>query len=141
MIEANRDIIGGVTATTMAAISEMMHKLIPFFLFAFILILVDLRFGIQRAKHEDEKVRPSRAIRRTFNKCVDYICWVLLAGFFDNAFGHILGIPTLSAIMLLVVYGAEINSCYSNYWEARGIKKKFNIFNLFKKEIKEISEE
>ena len=33
---------------------------------------------------------------------------------------------------LLVVYGCEINSCFNNYFEARGSKLRINIFKLFK---------
>lgn len=62
---------------------------------------------------------------------VDYICWVTLAGLFGQTFGNILGIPLLSALLLLVVYGIELSSCYNNYLESRGINKKINIFKLF----------
>jgi hypothetical protein len=102
-----------------------------------------LRFGVARAKRAGETVRMSRAIRRTLNKLVDYICWVTLAGLFGSTFGEIFGIPLLSAVLLLIIYGIEMNSCYNNYFEARGIKKKFNIFKIFKKKIDiiEINEE
>lgn len=50
---------------------------------------------------------------------------------FGQTFGSILGIPILSGLLLLVVYGIEISSCYNNYFEAKGIKKRINIFKLF----------
>lgn len=50
---------------------------------------------------------------------------------FGQTFGEILGIPILSALILLIVYGIEISSCFNNYFEAKGIKKKVNIFKLF----------
>lgn len=62
---------------------------------------------------------------------VDYICWVTLAGLFGQTFGTILGMPVLSVLLLLVVYGIEISSCFNNYFEAKGINKKVNIFKLF----------
>jgi hypothetical protein len=88
---------------------------------------------VERAKRAGETVRWSRAVRRTLNKLVDYICWVTLAGLLGNTFGVVFGIPLLSAVLLLVIYGVEVNSCYNNYFEARGIKKKINIFKFFKK--------
>lgn len=50
---------------------------------------------------------------------------------FGETFGEVLGIPILSALILLIVYGIEISSCFNNYFEAKGIKKKVNIFKLF----------
>jgi len=64
---------------------------------------------------------------------VDYLCWILLAGALDKAFGIPFDIPLLPALVLLVVYGFEINSCYGNYFEAHGKKVKVNVFKLFAK--------
>lgn len=100
---------------------------------ALVLILVDLRFGIAAARRRGEIVRFSRAIRRTVNKIVDYFCWVLLAGVIGEAFGEPFSIPLLPLIILLVIFGCEINSCYSNYFESHGEKVKVNIFKLFAK--------
>lgn len=100
---------------------------------ALVLILVDLRFGIAAARRRGEIVRFSRAIRRTVNKIVDYFCWVLLAGVIGEAFGEPFSIPLLPLIILLVIFGCEINSCYSNYFESHGKKVKVNIFKLFAK--------
>ena len=53
------------------------------------------------------------------------------------------GIELLPTIMLLVIYGVEIESIYSNYFEARGKKIKVNILKFFgkKTDIIEIEEE
>ena len=100
---------------------------------ALVLIFVDLRFGVRAARARGEVVRTSRAIRRTVNKIVDYCCWILLAGALGEAFGNPFGIPLLPLLVLLVVFGCEINSCYSNYFESRGKHIKVNIFKLFAK--------
>lgn len=102
-------------------------------LLALLVVLVDLRFGIRAARKRGETIRTSRAIRRTINKIVDYICWILLAGVLGEAFGEPFGIPLLPLLVLLVVFGCEINSCFSNYFESRGQKMKVNIFKLFAK--------
>ena len=80
----------------------------------------------------DEHIRRSRAIRRTVNKLIDYICWILVASSVGAAFGQPFGIPIIPAIVLFVIYGCEINSCFNNYFEARGTKLRINIFKWVK---------
>lgn len=126
-----RNIINGTTAAIVAPLLEFYNRLIPFLLLAIVLIIVDSRFGVAAARKRNEPIRTSRKWRRAINKLVDYICWVILAGMFGKTFGEILGIPILSAGILLIVYGIEISSCFNNYFEAKGIKKKVNIFKLF----------
>lgn len=125
-----RNIINGTTIVV-APLLDFYNSLIPFIILAIILIFVDSRFGVAAAKKRGEPIRTSRKWRRAINKLVDYICWVTLAGLFGQTFGNILGIPLLSALLLLVVYGIELSSCYNNYLESRGINKKINIFKLF----------
>lgn len=131
MILQERNIINGATAAMVAPLLDFYQKLVPFLLLAIVLIIVDSRFGIAAAKKRGETIRTSRKWRRAINKLVDYVCWVTLAGLFDQTFGTILGIPVLSGLLLLIVYGVEISSCFNNYFEYKGIKKKVNIFKLF----------
>lgn len=128
-----RNIIQGGAAVFLSQIYDVFYPLRWVMLAAIILILVDLRFGILAACKRGEAIRFSRAIRRTVNKGTDYICWILLAGTAGQAFGEPFGLPLLPLIMLLVIFGCEINSCYSNYFEAHGKKVKINIFKLFAK--------
>lgn len=128
-----RNVINGMAAVALSEFLGFLHPLRFFLLAGAVLILADLRFGIEAAKARKEKIRKSRAGRRTINKMVDYLCWILLAGALDKAFGIPFDIPLLPALVLLVVYGFEINSCYSNYFEAHGKKVKVNIFKLFEK--------
>ena len=102
-------------------------------LLALILIIVDLRFGIAASKKRGERIRFSRAGRRTINKMVDYLCWILLAGAIGKTFGEPFDIPLLPSIVLLVIYGFEINSCYGNYFEAHGRHVKVDIFKFFRR--------
>lgn len=130
---SERNNIGDVMATLMAGFIDFIEPLKYFLLLGMILILADLRFGISAAKKRGEKIRLSRAGRRTLNKMVDYLCWILLAGALDKAFGIPFAIPVLPAVILLIIFGLEVNSCYSNYFEARGEKIRINIFDFFKK--------
>lgn len=128
-----RNVINGMLAVVMSEFLDFLYPLRFFLLAAVILIMVDLRFGIEAAKVRGEKIRKSRAGRRTINKMVDYLCWILLAGALDKAFGIPFEIPLLPALVLLVVYGFEINSCYGNYFESHGKKVRVDIFKLFAK--------
>lgn len=126
-----RNIINGTTTIMVASLLDFYQSLIPFILLAIVLIIVDSRFGCAASRRRGETIRLSRKWRRAINKLVDYVCWVTLAGLFGQTFGTVLGIPILSALLLLVVYGIELSSCYNNYLESRGINKKVNIFKLF----------
>lgn len=130
-----RNIINGMLAVVLSEFIDFLYPLRFFLLAALVLVLVDLRFGVEAAKSRKEKIRKSRAGRRTINKMVDYLCWILLAGALDKAFGIPFDLPLLPALVLLIVYGLEINSCYSNYFEAHGKKVKVNIFKWFAKKI------
>lgn len=128
-----RNVIQGSIAVFLSQIADVFYPLRWVMLAAVILILVDLRFGIAAARRRGDKIRLSRAVRRTVNKATDYLCWILLSGTAGQAFGEPFGIPLLSLLMLLVIFGCEINSCYSNYFEAHGKKVRINIFSLFAK--------
>lgn len=128
-----RNIVNGATAAMLSPILEFYQNLSLFLIFSIALIIVDCRFGVAAARKRGEDIRTSRKWRRSINKLVDYICWITLAGLFGQAYGEILGIPILAALVLLIVYGIEISSCFNNYFEARGINKRINIFKLFKR--------
>lgn len=137
-----RNIISGAMATFISPFVEFYQALSPFLILALVLIVADTRFGVEASIKRGETFRPSRMMRRAINKLVDYICWITLAGVVGNAFGTILGIPILSALILLVIYGIELTSCFNNYFEFKGINKRINIWKLFgKKEIAEALED
>lgn len=130
---SERNTISAMATVFMSGFMDFIEPLKWFLLLGLILIFADLRFGIAAAKKRGEKIRISRAGRRTINKIVDYLCWILVAGAMGKAFGIPFDIPVLPAITLLVVCGLEINSVFMNYFEARGKKVKVNIFKYFAK--------
>jgi hypothetical protein len=100
---------------------------------AFILTMADLKFGIAAAKYRKEIIKRSRAIRRTIDKICSYLLWVILAYTFGQAFGKPFGIDLLPIIILLIIYGVELESIYANYFVSKGKKVKVNIFKFFGK--------
>ena len=129
-------------ATVISPFVEFYQALLPFLILALVLIVADTRFGVEASVKRGETFRPSRMMRRMINKFVDYICWITLAGVVGNAFGTVLGIPILSALILLIVYGIELTSCFNNYFEFKGVNKKINIWKLFgKQELENIIED
>lgn len=127
-----RNVINGTLASYLAWAADFVSPIRWFLLAALALVLADLKFGIDAARHRGEVIRKSRAVRRSINKVIDYLCWILVATSFGQAFGTPFGIPVLPAVVLLVVYGCEINSCFNNYFEAHGSRMRINIFKWFK---------
>ncbi len=125
-----RNIIGGFTAAVLSPFIEGWQQMLWFLILAVILILGDLRFGIAAAKKRGEKIRPSRAVRRSLNKLVDYICWLSIATVVGVNFGSVFGLPLLSVIIMAVVCIIEMSSIIDNYLEYKGIKKKVNVIKL-----------
>ena len=137
-----RNVISGAAATVFSSFVDGWEGLVVWLIVAFVLILADLRFGVIASKKRGEKIRGSRAIRRTVNKIVDYICWVSIAWVLGNSFGKIFHIPLLVAIVMLIVCSVEISSIFDNYFECKGLNKKFNVWKFFSRifKISEIEE-
>ncbi|MBN9300372.1 MULTISPECIES: phage holin family protein [Dysgonomonas] len=100
---------------------------------AFLLTMADLKFGISAAKYRNEIVKRSRAVRRTLDKITNYCLWIILAYTFGQAFGQPFGIDLMPLIILLVIYGVELESIYVNYFATKGKKVKVNVFKFFGK--------
>ena len=130
---SERNIAGSATAAVMTQLVSFYTSLAPFMILAVVLIIVDCRFGVRAARRRKELIRVSRMWRRSFNKLIDYFSWITVAGVFGSVFGEFLGLPVLSFGILLVVYGIELSSIFSNYFASRGINKKINVFKLLGK--------
>lgn len=123
-----RTVASGILASTLGSIYAFARPLGWLFLLGMVLIVADLRFGLRASRARGEPIRASRAIRRTINKAVDYTCWVLLAGSLGATFGESIGVKILPVLVMIVIYGVETNSCFSNYFEAKGTNIKVDIF-------------
>lgn len=110
----------------------LVHDMRWMIILALILILSDLWFGVRAAKARGEKVRKSRAGRRTFNKIVDYLCYLFIGITIGKAIAEPYGVdPIVTAITaVLLCYGFEIDSIYGHILELHGIKVKYSIWRL-----------
>lgn len=121
-------------ATIGAVLTEFYTHLAPWLLFGAVLVFVDLRFGLMAARKRGDDIRPSRAVRRTINKMIDYLCWVTMAEVCSMTFDVIFGVPVVTIAILIIIYGIELNSCVNNYLEYKGVKKRLNFFKLVGRE-------
>lgn len=131
MVTANNSTITNVTAsgiavTTVVFFREAITNMIPWLIVSIPLILLDLDFGIKSARHRGERVRFSRAFRRTFGKMVEYFAWVCFAATAALAFE----IEWIDWVVLGAVYINELASIVSNYLETKDIE--FSISSLWK---------
>lgn len=133
MMEQERNVVNGAMSVALADFLGYLEPIKWLVVCGIILVICDLRFGVMASKTRGEKIRKSRAVRRTINKLVDYTCWILLSVGIEYAFGLSLNIPLVPVFIMLVIYGVELNSIFENYFEYRGIKVKVNVFNWLKK--------
>lgn len=99
---------------------------------ALVLILADLWFGVSASKHRGEKIRRSRAGRKTFNKIIDYLCYIFIGVTIGKAIAEPYGVdPIITAITAMVLcYCFEIDSIYGHILELHNIKVKVSIWKL-----------
>lgn len=101
-------------------------------LLAFVLILSDFWFGISVSRMKGIEVRKSIAGRRTLNKVIDYLCYVLLGAVIGKAIGDPYGLNpiTVSITIMILCYCFEIDSIYNHICELHGVKKRYSIWDI-----------
>jgi len=99
-----RNLINGSLVSYLSWAADFISPIRWFLLAAFALVLADLKFGIEAARHRGETIRKSRAIRRSANKIIDYLCWILVATSFGVRHtvrdSHITGTRAVSGVWL-----------------------------------------
>lgn len=112
--------------------TQILYDLRWMILLAIILILSDLWFGISASRVQGIAIRKSRAGRRTLNKLVDYICYILLGAVIGKAIGEPYGVDPIvvSITVMILCYCFEIDSIYGHICEIHGIKKRYSIWRI-----------
>ena len=105
-----------VTGLTVAVFHKALLRAVPWMCVAAVLIVADLYFGVAAARHRGERVRFSRAIRRTLSKAFEYFCWVSVAAMIEAVFG----LTWAHWAILGLVMGIELMSMVSNWLETHG---------------------
>lgn len=117
---------GSATAILTSIFYQTLADSILWLTIAAVAIVCDLYFGCEAAHRRGERVRLSRAVRRTGNKACEYLCWVMLSITVSIGFEA----AWLKHAIFAVIYGNELSSCLSNYFEAHGKRIRLNIFSL-----------
>ncbi len=117
---------GSTTAILTSIFYQALADSIIWLVIAAVAIVCDLFFGCEAARHRGERVRLSRAVRRTGNKACEYLCWIMLGITISIGFAA----EWLKYAIFAVIYGNELSSCLSNYFEAKGKHITLNIFSL-----------
>ena len=101
-------------------------------LLAFVLIIADFWFGISASKLQGIEIRKSRAGRRTLNKVIDYLCYILLGAVIGKAIGEPYGLNpiTVSITIMILCYCFEIDSIYNHICVLHGVQKRYSIWSI-----------
>ena len=113
--------------------TQIIYDLRWMILLAIILILSDLWFGISASRAKKIEIRKSRAGRRTLNKIIDYLCYILLGAVIGKAIGEPYGLNpiTVSITVMVLCYCFEIDSIYNHICTLHGVEKKYSIWSIF----------
>lgn len=105
----------GLSATLLLFFEQSLSRMLPYLVIAAAVILVDLVFGIRASRRRGERIRVSRAVRRTVGKAVEYFCWTVLASSLAVATGY----TAIETGLMLLVIGVELVSIVQNwyYWK------------------------
>ncbi len=97
-----------------------------------VLVVVDFWFGIKASLHRSDKIRKSRAGRRTMSKIIDYMCYLALGGILGQAIGEPLGIPrdVVAAVCIGIACLFEMDSIIHNVCECHDVKVSFSLRRL-----------
>ena len=129
---------------------ELIYDLRWMVLLSLVLIATDFWFGVSESKMLGKDVIRSKAWRRTLNKVVDYMCYLMLAGVLGMAIGEPMGIGHLKVAVVVMLFTCawELDSIYGHICVLNGATKDFSIrkfiFGIFKRKtetIKEAAEE
>lgn len=105
----------GVAVTALAFLHAALLNMVPYLICAIPLIILDCRWGVPAARLRKENVTFSRGFRMMMTKCVDYVCWVVVASSLALAFGQ----GWLEWVILGAVMGNEVISIIGNYLLAK----------------------
>lgn len=124
-------------------IEELIYDLRWLIALSFALIIADFWLGISESKMVGKDIRRSKAWRRTLNKVVDYMCYLMVAGLLGKAIGEPMGMNALrvASVVMLLTCAWELDSIYGHICVLNGAEKDFSIrksiFGIFKRKLED----
>lgn len=100
-----------LTATLLLFFDNSLSRMVPYLFIAFVVIVLDLWFGVQAAKTRKEEVRWSHAARRTLGKMFEYFGWSVLG----SSLAVVTGYDIIQTGLMLIVIGIECISIFQNW--------------------------
>lgn len=132
--------LSGVGTMGLAISTDVMQELFDLRYFILILVLLitaDLYFGIRESRTKGQRIRRSRALRRSLNKFMDYIFAIMFVCLLHIFFlQHNLSIPYFPLFAFGLVSLFELESVI-NHWLVLHHREEINFKNLFKAIVKE----
>lgn len=98
-------------------------SMLPFCYVAIPLILLDLHYGRKKAKYmydnglSNVPCTIQKSVKMTIQKIFNYISWIFLSTSLSMAFD----MPSITVIIMTLIYGLEVFSLLNKYGESRGI--------------------
>lgn len=110
-------ISSGIGSTAVIFFRDAVTAMIPWLILSVPLIVLDLDYGIKAARHRGDKIRFSKAFRKTFGKAVEYVAWCCLAATAARAFEA----KWLEWLVMGAVNMNEMASIIGNYAETKDV--------------------
>ena len=136
-METERHTLRAMTATgLLGEFMELIYDIRWVFIIISVLIIADLYYGVSeshkkfaRTKDEKYKVRFSRASRRTLNKSVDYLCYVLISGILAKAEAEPYGVHAVVVVSIacLFIICFELSSIIGHICYLHDMPFRFNV--------------
>ena len=118
-----------ITVTMLAEAVAVVYDIRWLVVLVAVLVIADFWFGISDSRKRKEKVRFSYACRRTANKLVDYLTYLLVGVLLGMGLFEPLGVcshVTSASVALVIPAVCEVSSIFGHFCSVHNIKLKFD---------------
>ena len=118
-----------ITVTMLAEAVAVVYDIRWLVVLVAVLVIADFWFGISDSRKRKEKVRFSYACRRTANKLVDYLTYLLVGVLLGMGLFEPLGVcshVTSASVALVIPAVCEVSSIFGHFCSVHELKLKFD---------------
>lgn len=118
-----------ITVTMLAEAVAVVYDIRWLVVLVAVLVIADFWFGVSDSRKRKEKVRFSYACRRTANKLVDYLTYLLVGVLLGMGLFEPLGVcshVTSASVALVIPAVCEVSSIFGHFCSVHNIKLKFD---------------